>query len=482
MTWAEGTVDGGFPTPEGKWAVLSFDDKQPPILLVFERPVALIATGKAGEWKLGTTKPYKGWVRFCLPFGQKKITSTAHDLGLVAKEVVQHEAFWTGPAPELLHVDIKQEGDHLVAVWTYDRPNAVIPVGVLFARQGGYPLRSLTGVVDTAADLFEGPVSYCPEAKMSVTFPCRRVPLGRPLVVGPTKLDLPATVSGLDAQGVAELALSSLTADRPMSLVEMVRGAGDEFSHGLLASREPVTDSPQTLGADGNGIDLLAAQALAQQTGAWAEGSDSQRNTWLADVLKRRDWWTWTLAAADAQQSRKASALASVAAELCPEIDRRLSAAMLHAGLAAQTVVQAYQGKRGFPTVEMGKAAPLTRMRTGLFSEGPALTTTDKSLATLFAGVRVLSPTQVHVTAEKDGYVLWWEPEVVGQADLLLASAWPIEVEPRQNLASVLPQPAVGTMALRFTPKAKGPCSVFVKFPKFATPLPAAATPFSYAD
>ncbi|MBX3110953.1 MAG: hypothetical protein KF857_03005 [Fimbriimonadaceae bacterium] len=480
LSWADGTVDAGLPTPEGRWALLSFEDKQPPILIVFERPVSLMVSGKSGDWKLATSKPYKGWVRFCLPTGQRKVASTAHDLGVVTREVVKHEKLWTGPTPELLDLDIKQEGDHIVAVWTFDHPNALVPVGVLFARQGGYPLRSLTGVVETTADLFEGPVAYCPEAKMSITFPCRRVPLGRPLVVGSTPFDLPATVSGLDLDGVASLALATLTGDRPASAVEMVRQVSDEYAHGLLASREPLTDSPQTLGADGRGIDLLAAHSLAVQATAWGEGHDSQRNPWLADVLKRRDWWTWTLSADDVKQSRRAAALACVAAELCPEIDRRLSAAMLNAGLASQDVLAEYRAKRGFPALDTGGEEPLARLRKGLFSEGPAPLVTDPSLAALFASVRVLSPTQVHVSAEKDGYVLWWEPETAGQGDLLLASAWPFEVEPRENLASVVPQPAVGTMALRFMPKGKGPCSVMMRFPKYAEPLPPAAKPFTY--
>jgi len=480
LSWSEGTVDAGLPTPPSKWAVLSFDDKQPPVLLVFEKPVSLMVSGKAGDFKLGTAEPYKGWVRFCLPSGQRAAASTAHDLGLVTKEVLKHEKFWTSQPPELLNVDVRQEDDHIVAVWTFDKPNAVVPVGALFARQGGYPLRSLTGVVETSADLFDGPVAYCPETKMSITFPCRRVPLGRPLVVGQTTFDVPATVSGLDFEGVASLALATLVADRPTTLVDMMRGVSDEYSHGLLASKEPLTDSPQMLGADGQGIDLLAAHALAVQTTAWGEGQDSLRNPWLADVLKRRDWWTWTLVADDLKQARRAAALACVAAELCPEIDRRLSAAMLNAGLASQVVLQAYRAKRGFPALVAGTEQPLERLRRGLFSEGPAPLVTDPSLASLFAKVRVLSSTQVHVTEEKGGYVLWWEPQTTGQADLLLASAWPFEVEPRQNLASVVPQPAVGTMVLRFKPLGKGACSVFMRFPKYAEPLPAAAKPFVY--
>lgn len=480
LTWSEGTVDGGLPTPPGKWAVLSFEEKQPPLLIVFDHPVSLMVTGKAGDWTLGTAKPYSGWVRFCLPLGQKKIQSTAHDLGLVANEVVKHIDFWTGTPPELVDVDIRQEDDHIVAVWTFDRPNAVVPVGVLFARQGGYPLRSLSGVVETGADMFEGPVAYCPETKLAVTFPCRRVPLGRPLVVGVTKLDLPATVSSLDLDGVVDLALGALTADRPMTLVDMIKGSSEEYSHGLLASREPLTDSPQPIGSDGQGIDLLAAHGLAEQTLYWGEGSDSVRNTWLADVLKRRDWWTWTLCAVDGKQAGRAAAIASVASELCPEIDRRLTGAMLQAGLAAQRVLPEYQSKRGFPESKLGDAQPLDRLRSGLFSEGPPKLVTDPSLNALFAGVRVLSSTQVHVTQEKDGYLLWWEPAKRGEGDLVLVCGWPVEVEPRENLAKVVPEPAVGTMALKFTPVKDGPVTVFVRFPKYARPLPTAAPAFSY--
>ncbi|MCH7944661.1 MAG: hypothetical protein IIC73_01410 [Armatimonadetes bacterium] len=71
LSWSEGSVGPDVPTPESKWVLVSFQDRQPPIMLVFDKlPSGVVVRGSAGQWRIETTGHFEGWIRFCLPLGQ----------------------------------------------------------------------------------------------------------------------------------------------------------------------------------------------------------------------------------------------------------------------------------------------------------------------------------------------------------------------------------------------------------------------------
>ena len=66
VSWAGGTIDSGNPSAPSTWLMVSFQDRQAPVLFTFEAPVQMLITGKAGDWRLRTTTRYMGWVKICL--------------------------------------------------------------------------------------------------------------------------------------------------------------------------------------------------------------------------------------------------------------------------------------------------------------------------------------------------------------------------------------------------------------------------------
>ena len=143
LSWSEGSVGPGVPTPKVSWVMLSFRNAQPPLVLAFlGAPAALTLTGRSGDWILRADTLYQGWVRVVAPLGTQGFSAnSAGELGRLVKEVAAEAEVWTEPAPQLLGVQVSDEPTAVTATWTFDRPGALVPTPITLAPYGAYPLK-----------------------------------------------------------------------------------------------------------------------------------------------------------------------------------------------------------------------------------------------------------------------------------------------------------------------------------------------------
>ncbi len=481
LSWKQGTVNAGIPTAASPWCLVSFQSQQPPVLLTFDDDVQLELSGQAGDWTLRTRAAYSGWVRVSLPLGQKKIGADAHALGEAVQYVEKFIPYAETGSPELKGLTIKSDDISLTAIWTFDKPGAVVPPALILARYGGYPVQIRSGLTESSADLHEGPTVFAAQSKLIAVFPLTRIPAGRAFLVGGRAVELPQHVSGFDIPSIAELALSNMAASRRAETIQMIVGAQDEFLHSIKSVKEPWTAQNLPFNEGGQGLDLVAAHAFLLQSGLTGEGADSSHNFWLSSLLRRRDWSTCGLLAQDPVQARRASVLTALACALCPEPERRLSAVLLEAGIASDSVLKLYSARRKFPLPRGSSVNPLASVRRGIFREDPQ-PASSSFVESLTGEFRLLSSVPVAVEKTTDGYLLKWEQATKSQSTFSLSCGFPLEIEAGENLDRVVPTGQLGLLGLKFEAKAPGACSVLVKFPSWAPPIPKAVVSPRYSE
>ncbi len=481
LSWAEGSVGADVPTPPVKWLLVSFRDRQPPVLLVFrDGPAALKVTGSAGDWRIRTTAHYDGWARMCLPMGVRPLlATTAGGLGEAVSTVTTHEKFWTQSPPEMTSATVRADDESVTAVWTFAAPGAVVPFPVLLAKAGGYPIQLLSEVKVTDAATEDGPVVYATSRKLAVRFPIRRVATGRAVAIGELEGSLIGTASPFDAPSVAELALENLLAGRDPLAEETAQSALRDYLAQAAYTAEPFTAQKLPYDAEGRGIDAAAAQALLMQALSLGKGSETEPNSLFTSVAWRRDWLTWRLWAPEPSRVRQAGAYAAVAGALSPEPAARLEAAMLEAGLAAERALQAYRRKWEMPPLG-ALPEPLVELRAALFS--PAGPADGAGFAkALLSPLRTLSPYAVTARSTPKGVVVRWVYAKDGPRTLAFSTAAPLKAQPALNIASMSARETFGVLVVRFEPKVEGPCEVLLTWPSWAKALPPAASPTTCA-
>ncbi len=478
LSWPGGSVNAGNPTAESRWILLSFQDPQPPLLLVFDKPIQMQIFGRSGDWQLQTTQPYRGKVRVCLPIGQRRIGAQVSQIGEAVQQVLAWETQLTAPAPNLVRQEVRQEGNHLIATWTFDRPHAVVPVSLLWARLGGYPLELRTGVRESGATLVEGPIAYATESRLIVRFPLLPLFPGRPLALGENSFAHLANASAFDLPSVVELALSNFSPHRDSLTVRSTESTLNEFRLNRTSQKELWTQMEVLYGASGEGVDLLAAHALLWQSALTTDGKASRDNAFLSQVLRWRDAFTWRLMIPDHTTRRRATALAALACVFSPELERKLTGCLLEASLAADRIWVDYQARRKLGTPASKLVNPLDRLRYGVFrpQQGSQF---DRFVESLTSGLRVIAPFPVLVRPNGSKVLLEWSVEE-NDEELTLICAWPVQVEPKENIAQITPVAGLGAVAIRLTPKGSGKCSLSLHIPEDARALPtlAAAPPY----
>ncbi|MBC8063373.1 MAG: hypothetical protein H7Y17_00960, partial [Chlorobia bacterium] len=315
LTWAEGTVGEGVPTPDTNWVLISFRTPQPPILLVMESGQGSYKfSGKAGAWVLKSEKPFVGWVRVIQPLGTAEVAAnSAAALGQLTKRVFENVSIWTQAAPLSTGLSVKGDATSVEATWTFDRPGAIVPIGAALANLGGYPIKILSKIRRLSEWNDEGPIAVCEEQILKVRFPIRRVPLGRSLALGKRPMALLGTVSPIDIPSITELALENLIADRDLATYKAAEDALASYLADAVYALEPVTNQQLPFTATGAGIDLAACHALLMQSATISNQSSSEANSLLTSVVWRRDAYSWRVAVDDPNLSRRAGALAAMA-------------------------------------------------------------------------------------------------------------------------------------------------------------------------
>lgn len=475
ISWAEGSVGPGVPTPKVRWVMLSFRNAQPPIVLAFlGDPASLTLTGRSGDWTLRTDSLYQGWVRVVAPLGTQAFSAnSAGELGRLVKEVESEAAVWTEPAPRLLDMQVTDEPTAVTAAWTFDRPGALVPTPITLAPFGGYPLKLQSRTRRIGADA-DGPLVVSEDATLTVRMPVRRVPTGRGVGVGGREWDPMGTVSPIDVPSVVEIALQNLCGTRD----SIARKAGEDALGTFLGDAsyelEPFTNQRLPFGPSGVGLDLVGAHALLMQSRDTAERASSAGNALLTSLAWRRDWYTWRLWCGDAVLARRAGALAAVSGAICPEPGRRLDAAMFEAGLAAERGLPIWRRRvLGAPDARKPLIEPLDELRSDLFFHSGALTVMTDYVRLLQSDIRVFGEAGVKTEREGGALVLTWTAEAGQKVALTLASAYPLVVSPGANLKDLRSDEALGFTTVRGLVEADGKCTVRLNPPTWAPGLPA---------
>lgn len=482
LSWGEGTVNAGVPTAPSKWVMLSFQDKQPPVLLVTSEPVQYELSGKSGDYKLRTLGRYKGWVRVLAPLGSRGLSSSVSALGEAVQQVKRGAAQIKVPSPQLLSFQAKAEEDAVVGVWTFDSAGAALPPPVLLCRAGGFSTSVLTGTTEPLLDVSEGPVAFSKEPRIAVRFPLRRVPLGRPLAEGKMDWELPGSVSGFDYAGVSELALAQLIPQRSPELHALTQGTLEEFSRSLSVNRLPITGQTSVLPESGDGLDLVASHLLLQMCSMIASGENPPLGFHYPAVLDRMDARLWLLVASQPDVARRASALASLAMSLSVDPEVRLRGAMLQAGLVAQKTMPLYRSRRGFARQEESNIDPYAALRASIFSSVDSQRVVDPFLSMLRGEIRILTPVGVSISRETNGYLVKWTHTIDSPRKIEFLTGYPVEVEAKANLLRVTPSSVMGSTILGIEPKGPGECAILIRQPGFARPLPLSVVPPRYVE
>lgn len=482
LSWAEGTVDRGNPTAESRWIMVSFQDRQAPVLLSFEKPVQLMITGRAGDWRIRSTTRYEGWTKVSLPIGQRPMKgSSVADLGELCQAIRSHENFWSGIAPELVSLDVREEPGGLVAVWTFNRMGAVLPVGALLAKAGGYPVKILSGTrMVPEADLIDGPVAYATEPRIVMQFPAHRIPSGRAVGVGKAG-DLLASVSPFDLPSIVELAFTNLLAARDVFVAEAVEGALHDYMVAVRYEPEPLTGQKLPYLASGDGLDLAAAHAILMQSQLLAGGGASDPNSLFTSVDWRLDWSSWRIWGVDPAIARRSAALLSIAATLCQEPQRRLTGATIEAGLAAERALSLYRSRRNFPPYEAAQAEPVTAYRLPMYRPAGA-PEPDGYVALAGSPLRLLTLQAVVAEPSPEGFILRWVENDTKPSHMTLLAGWPLQVQAVANLAPLTVTETLGSYTIKIAPVDVGPVAILVRKPGWLAGLPVMSAPLRYAE
>ncbi len=465
LTWGEGSVGAEVPTAMSRWHLLNFRDGQAPLMFVFEEPVQLMVKGDSGNWILEPTHKFKGWMRVLAPVGPKRVASNVAALGELAQKVEPLANQLLKPMPNLVNFEVRSDSGYLTAIWSFDGVGAAIPSPLLMSKAGGYETRILTGVTGSLVDLAEGPLAFSKEPRIAVRFPMRRIAGGQSMVVGSYANSL-SSASGFDIPSVVELALSHFGGGRDPLTEEVVATCAAEFRRGLHASVDPITGRNQMVGADGGGVDLLAAHALLQ-------GSSADVKQDLMDgVIERWDPWSWQIVANDPKVRSRATALFALAGAFSDDPVIRAKAAMAEAACAAEFVVSDYAKRRNLPVLVSESVQPMKKLRESLFGDLTLAPNTVDFVSSLSSPVRIVDGGRVEVTREGGQYILSWNHNEGDRNQIAFVTEFPIEVEARENIASITPSTFLAETRLNMVAKGPGVCRVAFRLPSWVVDLP----------
>ncbi len=479
LSWEGGSAGADVPTPPSKWFLVSFEERQPPVLLVFEdSPAQLIVRGTAGKWSVTTNPGYRGWLRVCLPLGhQRSAALNVASLGEQVHRVTEDLDFWTLPPPNLDGYSVKSDETSLTVIWTFDRPGAQVPVPALMAKSGGYPIQVLTGIKRVGADLIDGPVAYTTEPRFAVKFPLQRVPSGRSLTLGARPSVPYGDISPFSVPGLCNLALEVLLPDRDVELVSLTQAATDEFYARSRGFVEPFTKQRLPYSQGGDGLDVLAAHALVQQARALGGETAGNADDPYLHTSQRVDWATWTVWANDQGVSRRATGIFSVAAALSNDPERRALGAMLQAGLASQRALSIYREVRKYAVPKLDLLEPLYSLRDGLFLSGR-----NDFVSSLLSEVRITSQQSLTAEPVEEGVIVRFVPSATSINRLEFEVGRPVSVEPVSNVRSLLSNQFLGRLTVDCTSIKIGECAFLIKSPGWAVLFPQTIAPPVYSE
>jgi hypothetical protein len=450
-----GSVGPGNPTPPANWLLLSFQTEQPPILFVFEGGEgAMSVEGASGRWSISVTNSFEGWIQVISPLGQGASTTlNAAELGRLTGLIRETEPFWIAPGNVRL-LEQSVESDEFGLTWKlrFDGSGVVVPPALFYSLVGDYGPR-----IQSATKRWPLPATYGPAVstlsnELTVRFPMRRVPVGRPATIGIVpgaenlKIDLESAVA------LSRAGLGMFLASSPESLFEDTK------------------QSLERLRTTNRAADLLGASALVLQAYEGATGPLTGGNAPLQNLIDRMDWLTFSLLEGPLTESRFAMANACLAASLSPSTDVRLYGALFQTGLSGQIGLNRYLRDVGLPGSIEEVPDYYSVLRADLFSPVDQPRTLSPFAEALFSPMRLYGARSLSFTEA---------PSVEGTAtstqssEFLFAVFAPPEAGETSNIAALYSRASLGVWLVRVRPEAEGPWSFKFSWPDYAPPIPA---------
>jgi hypothetical protein len=478
LTWSQGSVGVGIPTPATEWVLLSWPDAAPPVLLTFPGSTcSLRVSGSKSNWLVENAGPFHGVVRILPPLlDAPRPTDHAATLGRLLQELRPILPLVTQPLPSVTRLDVREEEGAVLGIWRFDRPGAIVPPAALLAPAGGYPLRIESATKEIGPWSQLAPCKVTAENKLVVRFPIRNLPPGRPLVSGWPEPNPKVALASNDVASVLTTAFTILSPERTATALSQAEGLTNDFLTAMPQLVEPLSGQALPYGQDGTNIDLVAAHAVLV---ACSEASGSHRggpNALLLSVAVRRDWSTWLPWTPNPTLSHRAGALAAIAGLLGQDPDGRLAATMFHAGLAASRGLAIWKRSRGVPqevpapSVLLG---PLRQALLGLPTE-PGL---EEFVQALRFPMRLLSGQSVQVQPRQGGVRMEWRRGPGDPSDLEVIVPRNTRIAKESNCTAIWRATTARGLHLRFRATSKGESWVELTLPPGVAAPPTAPFP-----
>lgn len=452
LSWSAGSVGPEVPTAPSKWTLITFRDRQPPILISFlGGESSVVVSGSPGQWVVRATNPMVGWVRLCLPNGLAPASgSGVADLGRQVGHIASQEGFWTQPAPVCTSFSASRAPGGIVATWRFDRPGALVPPVIAKARAAGFAIEVRSRSESLGVQDREGKLVRCLAPILSVFFPATAPMQGRALTWADRPIRARTPLSPFDAPSVFEVAAANLFAARDTQCFQLADGALADFLVGAPQTVEPVTRVALPFMLEPGALDLAAAQALLMQSLQNA-AFDGSPNAILDSILAAMDAWSWRIAA-PIPSSSFAGSVSALAAWLHPDPQAQAFGAMLYAGMVAEGVA----------------SGTLRGVLASAFSSRP----TDPFVVALTSPVRIASSHCVLAAPAPLGWFLEWTDGQQASEEIQIRGVQLGGATPNGGLSRVLAKNSPGRAALSYRGLGAGPFRAVVRPVARETRLP----------
>jgi len=483
LSWTEGSVDSGVPTPSVDWVALSFRDRQAPIVIGFiDSRCGMKITGKPGNFRIRSDRAYRGWIRVGLPNGIEPLpTGDAAALGRLVQKTKKWSELWSGPLINRKNTRVRSDGARIRIDYTFDRKLFCPPVSLHLAKLAGYYVNVTSGYSVSEVETGEGPLLVGQGGRLSITFPARRIPNGRAVVesegIGP-ELAKPVWQ---DPLGVERLALWNLIASRRQVLADWARELESTFYEKAPMEREPWSRQIGMYKQNGEGLFASAAHALLSLVNASSLGGTSESEKQLKALSYRTDWQTSKFRGVSQIENRRALAAMAVAGALSSHEQDRLIGIWAQVGLSAEEGLLLYRQRKGEAKETASILLPLQDWRTPIYSLRNPLSLSDPLAEAVFSPIRSLGDVPVWVAGEapsggsepantKKKLGFFVREKLIGI--LRFSSAFPISLSQGENLRKFFVTPKLGGLDARYVPLGPGDCSATMSYPEWAPSLP----------
>ena len=482
LSWKEGSVKDGIPTPKSDWVCLSFQDQQPPVVMGFpEETTQLQISGELGSWTLKSGKNFKGWVRFALPYGLTPFRSTTvQGLGKLSERCNKEEELWYAPLADVPEPTLEDDSDGIVATWKLPRKRTVVPNMFYLSPLGGYPshIQTDTAVYGSITD--EGPIVLTKGSSLVVRFPIKRIPAGRGLSIGEPIPQSFNSISWKEPLSIVNLALANTLSGRNRDASQKARELLAQYYEFSALEAEPNTKQSVFYKSDGTGMLQAAVHSLLGQSVRTGElvtmGDDPQ----LISVYWRLDPYSGSLGIPN-EEAARISAISAIAGAFSSEPKMRFRAAMFQSSMSGIRGMNTWKKRLGLAATEPKLHEPLLSIRKGLFSLNiPSLQ--SPVVSNWMSEIRCYGDAPMWLQKQDTFYEFCWTSvdKIVGT--ISLESAYMVRVTNRRNLQSLYFSQRIGYSEIRYEPERPGQCSANLMVPEWADPVPLTALPPEYSE